>query len=110
MALRFRPHTITVALPTESINGPGERTEGFGEPITVRCMMEPMTPGSALAAYGLETRTPFRCFINWPDAENFKIKGRIVWQGVSYAIMSEPGEYAMDALADHATILTERLQ
>jgi hypothetical protein len=117
MGLRTR-HQFTVTAPTAGLTTVGvEKTATQGEGQTVVGLLVPLSPGTMMKDYGLDSNEPFQLFVATDKAALFAIGGQVtsvtmasggasVNAGPLYVI-ADPQTFITGASTDHALILLD---
>lgn len=104
MGVPYKPHTATVTEPESRKAGavggqPAETPE-----VTVRCLVEPLSPRTAYERFGIEIERPYELFA---DSEaGFVVGGTVRAIGLKFAIRAiQPFEVGLSL--NHARVLLE---
>lgn len=106
--LPLKPHTATVYPKTEAKTG-NERTgytEGTG--VSVRGRVIEKTPQDALEMFGFESLTPAVFLFETADLANVKLGYRVVNDGLTYYVLTEPQVLNGMTMCSHCRTLLER--
>ncbi|MFZ4483743.1 MAG: hypothetical protein ACOYOL_07170 [Chthoniobacterales bacterium] len=94
------PHTIQLARPQ------GE-TKDYAY-SSCKAQVTPMKFGQAAGVAGVEADNPFMVIIGPSDADLVEVGGRMIFNGFTFAVMSNAALYQGIGRADHASFVVDR--
>lgn len=92
------PHTVTVYPVIQVDDGYGGTQPGEGEPVTVRCLVQPRAAEQVDASAGYLAETVLDVFARSLPAGAWS---RVTYDGDDYMVVSEPRRYGVSRRTAH---------
>lgn len=110
MALIFKPHSVTVRVPSTSADaatGEVAVMEHAAASSAIACKVEPISTDAALGEFGIEVERGFRLLCELTDASSFPVNARVIWSagGMTLRTMARQEFRSFTGLTAHCSVL-----
>jgi hypothetical protein len=110
MALRLRPHTVSVFAATENVL-PSKvvAVPGYGSAVSVACQVTPAAKGVTYTRTGLDLNNPHTLMCELSDAPYLGVGTRVLFGSRWFSVAAPVELMQVGGPADHARSLLEEL-
>jgi hypothetical protein len=108
--VRRKPHTLTVSLPSDKVDGTTSRVTGVTQAtgVAVRGVLMPKTFVYAAERFNIECARPHLFLCDVGDFARFKAGGRATSGGLTYVVKVVQKKEALGG-ADHVAVLLDQV-
>lgn len=109
MALKSKPHSVTVAPAQETTDNAGRvNTPSLGASAKVACQITPLSASDAFNATGVAIKRPYLLLCDTADYNKFHTGAVATWailgKTLSLKVMAEPEFFATGRPTDHVSV------